>query len=274
MKIHHLNCATMHPRPARLVNGTGFLGPGRMVCHCLLVETKDGLLLVDTGVGLDDVKARGGRMGRGFTLFAGPRLDPDETALHQVQRLGYSVNDVRHVVPTHMDLDHIGGLPDFPNATVHIHDREHEAAIARRAFRERHRYLPALWSHLPRWREHAFRGDKWFGFDAVQVASDPEVYLVAMYGHTRGHCAVAVRDGARWILHCGDAYFAKDEIHAPTRTCPAGLRFFQWLMEMDRGARLENQDRLRALVKERPEVTAFSAHCPVEYDRLAGTRVT
>src|SRR5271155_3491047 len=106
LKIPPRNCATMCPRPARLVNGRGFLGKGRMVCHCLLVETKDGLLLVDTGIALEDVKARGGRMGRGFALLAGARWDPAETALHHVQRLGYSASDVRHVVPTHLDLDH------------------------------------------------------------------------------------------------------------------------------------------------------------------------
>ncbi|MFD0510570.1 MBL fold metallo-hydrolase [Streptomyces aureus] len=30
--------------------------------------------------------------------------------------LGYAVDDVRHIVLTHLDLDHAGGLPDFPRA--------------------------------------------------------------------------------------------------------------------------------------------------------------
>ncbi len=269
MKVHHLNCATMCPRPARFVNGTGFLGKGRMVCHCLLVETKDGLLLVDTGIALEDVKARGGRMGRGFAIFSGARFDPEETALHQVQRLGYAASDVRHLVPTHLDLDHVSGIVDFPDATVHVLDREHDAAMARRTFRERHRYLPALWKHGPRWKLHAMRGERWLDFDSVTIASSPEVALVPLFGHTRGHCAVAVREGDRWLLHCGDAYFSHGEVHAPSRRCPLGLRFFQWAVEIDRAARLGNQDRLRALARDRKDVTLFSAHCPIELDRLA-----
>jgi glyoxylase-like metal-dependent hydrolase (beta-lactamase superfamily II) len=37
---------------------------------------------------------------------------------HQVQRLGFDPRDVRHIVLTHLDFDHAGGLDDFPHATV------------------------------------------------------------------------------------------------------------------------------------------------------------
>jgi hypothetical protein len=47
--------------------------------------------------------------------------------------------------------------------------------------------------------------------------------------------------------------------------CPPGLRLYQWLMEVDRRARLDNQRRLRALIRERgPEISIFCAHDPVE----------
>ena len=48
MRVHHLNCGTMCPMSARLINGTGsYFERGRLVCHCLLIETNDGLVLVD-----------------------------------------------------------------------------------------------------------------------------------------------------------------------------------------------------------------------------------
>ncbi len=43
MKVHHLNCGTMHPAK----------GP-ECVCHVLLLETDNGLVLVDSGFGVDD----------------------------------------------------------------------------------------------------------------------------------------------------------------------------------------------------------------------------
>ena len=64
MRIHHLNTGTMCPIGQRLVNGTGSIfRRARMVCHCLLVETHDGLALVDTGIGLGDI-ADPPRLGR------------------------------------------------------------------------------------------------------------------------------------------------------------------------------------------------------------------
>ena len=55
LKIHHLNCGTMCPHGAPLINGYGKLTDnGHMVCHCLLIESNDGLVLVDTGLGIED----------------------------------------------------------------------------------------------------------------------------------------------------------------------------------------------------------------------------
>jgi hypothetical protein len=53
MKIHHLNAGTMCPDSARLVNGSGGLfSRARLVCHLLLMETSEGHVLVDTGLGV------------------------------------------------------------------------------------------------------------------------------------------------------------------------------------------------------------------------------
>ena len=53
MRVHHLNCGTScpHGRAAARTARAGCLEPARMVCHCLLIETDDGLVLVDTGFG-------------------------------------------------------------------------------------------------------------------------------------------------------------------------------------------------------------------------------
>ena len=55
--IHHLNCGTMCPRGARLLAGEGgWLASATTVCHCLLVEGAEGLVLVDTGFGIADTR--------------------------------------------------------------------------------------------------------------------------------------------------------------------------------------------------------------------------
>ena len=112
MRIHHLNVGTLCPRGARWVNGTG--GPfqrARLVCHALLLETEDGLVLVETGLGTRDI-ADPARLGKSWVRLVTPKLDPSETAIARVRALGFAPSDVRHIVLTHLDLDHAGGLED------------------------------------------------------------------------------------------------------------------------------------------------------------------
>ena len=267
-RVHHLNCATMRP-PA----GRTRLMPDRLVAHCLLVEGATGLTLVDTGIGTGDV-ADPRRLGAPFVATVGAVLDLDETALMQVRALGHDPADVRDVVVTHLDLDHAGGLGDFPQARVHVHADELAAARARRHPKEKGRYLHAQWAHRPHWVEHRAEhrtgGEEWFGFEAVR-AVDEDVLLVPLRGHTRGHSAVAVRrPSGGWFLHAGDAYFFHGEKERPP-SCPSGLRAFQNLVQMDKRARLANAERLRSLHTDHgDEVTLFSAHDAVELEALTG----
>lgn len=274
MKVHHLNCGTLCPVAGRLLGSdVGFLERGTLVCHCLLIETNDGLVLVDTGIGLGACRDPRGHLGLAFAaVVMGARGDEAETAARQVERLGFAREDVRHVVVTHLDLDHAGGLPDFPAAEVHVFADEHRAAMARATFGEQSRYRPAQWAHDPRWRLHEVKGERWKGFDSVQALPgvEPEVLLVPLVGHTRGHCAVAVNAGARWLLHCGDAYFWHAEKDPERPGCPWGLSLFQRRMAVDRRSRDQNVERLRELVRDHgAEVDVFCAHDRHELAALA-----
>jgi glyoxylase-like metal-dependent hydrolase (beta-lactamase superfamily II) len=266
MKVHHLNCGTMCPIGRRLVEGRGgLLARARMVCHCLLLEGRDGLVLVDTGLGTDDVLHMENRFARSWRWMAAPRRMLEETALHQVRALGFRPDDVRDIVLTHLDLDHAGGLPDFPHARVHVYLPEHDAAMKRRTRSERSRYILAQWGHNPEWVLHRFRGERWMGFDAVQTVAGEEVVLIPLIGHTVGHCGVAVRRGDRWLLHAGDAFFHHGELETPPR-CPLGLRWFQRLMAMMERIRLQNQHRLRELARG-GEVDVICSHSAPLFDR-------
>ena len=265
--IHHLNCGTLRP----LGSFGGRVTPPRMVAHCLLVERPDGLTLVDSGFGRDDV-ARRTRLGRPFLATLRPVLDGAETAAAQVVALGHRVEDVTDIVLTHLDLDHAGGIADFPHARVHVHGPELDAALDPR-LRERARYVRAQWAHGPQWVRHEVAGDEWHGFEAVTAlhpTSGDDVLLVPLHGHTRGHCGVAVRrPGGGWLFHAGDSYFDTGEKETPPQAAP-GLRIFQRLMAVDDVQRVANQARLRELHADHADhVTVFSAHDATEYDALA-----
>ncbi|HVV82791.1 MAG TPA: MBL fold metallo-hydrolase [Kofleriaceae bacterium] len=265
MRIHHLDAGTMCPALGRFIgNGRG-LGRGTMVCHCLVVETaKDGLIVVDTGFGVQECE-RPSLLPRAFRALTHPKLDASACVVRQVEALGFTAADVRHVVVTHLDVDHAGGLPDFPSATVHLHRRELDAAMARATTRERSRYLPHQWAHGPRWSTYSEEGDTWLGVPAVRKLAgvDADVALIPLHGHTRGHSAIAVGTGGGWLLHAGDAYFHHTEL-VRAADAPVGLRWFQGLVQIDGKARHASAATLRRLHAEHPELTIVSAHDPVE----------
>lgn len=262
-RIHHLNCACIQ----RLrIHGR------QLACHCLLIETpSSGLVLVDTGLGSCDLINPRKRLGASFTyLYANPKRDPRMAAVAQVRALGFQPEDVRHIVMTHLDLDHAGGLSDFPHARVHVHARELDAALGRRTFKARHRYRPLMWAHQPRFQTYAETGEPWFGFEAVRQLSGlpPELLLVPLFGHTLGHCGVAVATGSGWLLHAGDAYFDPREIKQPRRECALLVGAFQAAVQTVRHDRLHNQARLRELHATRSDVRIFCAHNPFELEAM------
>lgn len=265
-RVHHLSCFTMCPLAASVMNDHGHL-----VCHCLLLETEQGLVLVDTALGLDAVREPVKRTSRGFLTTFRPQLSVDTTAARQIQKLGYKIDDVTHVILTHLDMDHAGGLADFPKATVHVMASELEAARAPTTFNEGQRYNPAQWAHDVKWAPHEVKGERWYGFECVRdlPGLPSEILIVPLGGHTRGHAGVAVDVGGRWMLHCGDAYFHKDEMDYASPSCSLWLKTFQRVVAVDDVARRKNQARLRDLAHGVGEgISLFCAHDPDDLERM------
>lgn len=271
MPSHHFAAGTMCPWGRRLLEGRGgLLEKAKLVCHCVLLELPDRLVLIDTGIGSRDVD-HPERMTRGMRSLLRPVLDRDATAVARIRAMGFDPRDVRDILVTHLDFDHAGGLSDFPHAKVHVYASEHASAMERTTRMGHQRYRPPQWAHGPHWVLYETRGDAWFGFDAVrQLEGLPDdLLMVPLIGHTPGHCGIAFRDGERWKLHAGDAYFFHGEMDLEKPSCPPGLAAYQRLMDADYDARLGNQDRLRKLVRDHSrEVEVFSAHDPVELARM------
>ncbi len=273
MHIHHLNCGCMCPLGGAFFDGFSKGLTANLVCHCLLIETEQGLVLVDTGFGLQDVQSPSARLSPFFIWFNNIQFDRKYTAITQVEALGFAASDVRHIVLTHLDFDHAGGLEDFPEATVHVMQAEKDAAQDRHGFISSGRYRPKQWDEVERWKYYAAGGEHWFGFDAVRDLEGlpPEILLIPLPGHTRGHAGVAISTSEGWLLNAGDAYFYRHEMDATNRHCTPGLQAYQWMMEVDREARLHNQDRLHALSRDRSqEVQLFCSHDAMEFQVFAG----
>jgi glyoxylase-like metal-dependent hydrolase (beta-lactamase superfamily II) len=236
MSIRFLNCASMSPWFPRWHLG-GVV---------LLVETDQGPILVDTGLGLHDHESPS-RLVRFWNLDFGFHHAPEETAVRQVARLGCPPENIRHIVLTHLHFDHAGGLPDFPWAAVHLHRHEHDAGLHPRTWKEKGAYDPLDIAHKPDWVLYEKTTAKWYDFDAIPLPFSPQMYLIPLFGHTRGHCGVAVQDENGWLFHCADAL-------------PTNAQFDlspDWLNRLVIGTHVP---RLRAFSAAHPEVRLLAGH--------------
>ena len=230
-----MDCAPMRPWwPRWDVGGT-----------CLAVDTDQGLVLVDTGVGLHDHEHPGWVV-RLFCLDFGLGRDPQTTAVHQLAHRGIAAGDVRHIVLTHLHFDHAGGLPDFPHAQVHVHHREVEAFLRPRSWIEL-AYDRMDAAHGPEWRVYDRIDADWFGLDAIRLPFHACMYLVPLFGHTRGHCGVAIQNGDGWIFQCGDALPLNVEFDVTPR----------WLNRLVLGP---HGPRLEGFARAHPDVRLLAGH--------------
>ncbi|MFO0939083.1 MAG: MBL fold metallo-hydrolase [Gemmataceae bacterium] len=200
LTLHHLNCGTLVVPTYPTV-----------VCHCLLLQEGERLALVDTGIGLHDVCDPAARLGQPLIDLAGFQFNEWDTAIRRIESLGLSPDNVKNIVLTHADPDHAGGLADFPNANVHISSEEREESESGKL-----RYVPTQFAHGPAWISHGPSSRQWFGLEArpIDLGFTSEVLLIPMFGHTLGHCGVAIQLGDRWLLHVGDAYYLRAELES------------------------------------------------------------
>ncbi|HEX2203871.1 MAG TPA: MBL fold metallo-hydrolase [Longimicrobium sp.] len=107
-----------------------------LALRCLLVETPDALVLVETGLGNKENEKF--RDIYGVDNAASPRSGHPDRLQEAIAKAGFSAADVSVVVDTHLHFDHAGGNTfadeegrvrlSFPNARYHVQRGEWEWA--------------------------------------------------------------------------------------------------------------------------------------------------
>jgi len=167
----------------------------RLADFAILVKTPEGIALIETGLGntLTDKQKKIFRLRREWDL-------PAELSRHGVSR-----QDVRHVILTHCDFDHAGGITmhnaagdlelTFPAATHYIQRREWQDV--------QHPNLRSAESYWPGNFVGLVEGEN---LQLVEGEAEilPGITLALTGGHTRGHQAVWLRSCGETALHLGD----------------------------------------------------------------------
>lgn len=236
MSVLFLHSATMYPK---------FLN-WKVENLVLLVETDDGLVLVDTGFGLHDHESPSKKV-KFFRFQMGIPYAPEETLIQQLKQMNIDPGDVKHIVMTHLHFDHAGGLADFPWVQVHLHKKELDAKNNPKTWLEKFAYDQVDFAHNPNWVTYEYCTENWYEFDAIPLPFEPKMYLIPLFGHTSGHCGVAIQDGLGWIFQAADSIPTNAEFNLTPG----------WLNRLVIG---KHVDRIKAFAQTHPEVRVLAGH--------------
>ncbi len=108
-------------------SGTLEVGGVEVPVPFFLIRHPEGDVVVDGGNPLAvarDAHAHWGALADQFRV----RMTEEQHCVAQLRQLGIAPQSVRHVVQTHLHIDHTGALGHFSDATVIVHARELDAA--------------------------------------------------------------------------------------------------------------------------------------------------
>ncbi|MBW8523858.1 MBL fold metallo-hydrolase [Chryseobacterium chendengshani] len=248
--LHHLNCL-------KIVNPIN----DDVIGHCLLIENEGDLIMIDVGIGMLDTKNPSERLGDELIEAAGFMFDEDLTAFKQIKKLGLDPNKVKHCVISHLDPDHIGALADFPNSKVHVSYEEYEN------FKQGNpRYLK--WQILNELNIYTYSKSKktWFEFEAreVTLGKSFSVFLIPLFGHTIGHCGIAIKYNDTWLFYIGDAYYLREELYNNLHP----VNQLAQLRADNDSERINTLKRIKNFISKNPEILVYCYHDRSEFDNL------
>jgi len=126
------------------------------------------------------------------------------------------------------------------------------------------RYLPIQLAHKPKINIYNQSEEQWFGLEArkIDIGFESTIYLIPLFGHTLGHCGVAIQQQDGWILHAGDTYYLQVELSSDDHPVSqlAAIR------ADDNALRIKSLQKIKQLSAAHPEVTVFSYHDPQEFN--------
>jgi N-acyl homoserine lactone hydrolase len=268
MDIHAIQTGTVAVRP-RQRKGVG-RGQARLArtlmdrnwtkplpIYAWLIEHSDGLIVVDTGE-TAQVSDPGyfPRWHPYFKLGLKEWVQPEEEIGPKLKALGFSPDDVRWVIMTHLHTDHAGGLAHFPQSEILVYRSEFENATG--PMGKVRGFLPHRW---PSWfspRLFELSQESLGPFPlSLRVTEAGDVTIVATHGHTKGHVSVVLDEGPHSVFFAGDTSYTQALMleRAVDGVAP------------DQRAAAETLDRIRDFTRRRP-VVYLPSHDPHAGQRL------
>ncbi len=226
--------------------------------RCLLVETANHKILIDTGAG----NKQNEKFFRNFGLFG------DKNLIKSLKEKGFSPDDITDVVHTHLHFDHCGGtikydknknlVPTFANANIWVSKTQWNEATNPNK-RERASFLKD--NILPMKKSGKLK------FIEKEEEIFPDFYIFFANGHTLGQVIPHINYNGKWLVFGADLFPSSAHVYEP------------YIMGYDMNARQTLADKEKFFEKaHKHNYTVFFEHdfyneCGSLYKSKKGTKV-
>lgn len=214
MKIHALQTGTVQVKQFQISGAPHKLSriyqllftnnwSKKMPIYSWLIEQEDGLVLVDTGetakIYEEGYLPKGGVYHKAVQTF----IQPEEEIQYQLDKLGFSPQDIKTVVLTHLHGDHIGGLAHFSHSRILVSRQEYEFATSNKG--ESNGYFQKNW---PTWFKPElvdYQNEKEGIFNtSYRLDAKENIVIVPTPGHSIGHQSVIAKGQKKSFFIGGD----------------------------------------------------------------------
>lgn len=232
----------------------------------LLEHPKHGAILFDTGYSGRFFRATSKLPNALYRWVTPVTLCEHLTAREFLKKRGITADSLQHIFLSHFHADHMGGLLDFPNATIHctkegylsVRDRKGLSAV-------RHAYLPPLLPSDFESRARFLDDDARVPLDEIwrpfregwDLFDDGSLMAISLPGHALGQVGLAFRDANQEpVFLVSDACWSS---RAFRENIPPAL--LGWVPQAQRKHYRETLKKLYDLHRRCPSVTIVPTHC-------------
>jgi N-acyl homoserine lactone hydrolase len=231
-------------------------------CPAFLIRHPEvGPVLVDTGLHPSVAAKPRENMGRLWSRFGRPSVEPGRDVPAQLRERGIEARDIPIVVMTHLHEDHASGMAEFSNSTFVISAAEWHAATSdpRPLLRG---YRPAQYDYVFDYRTLSYEGDHVISYSTFgrtfDLFGDGSVRLASTPGHSAGHQSVIARLQDRDFVIAGDAIYT----HAQLGDAPDPYR------PVDPHTWRRSRQELALFARQYPLAVIVAGHDPVQWPTL------
>jgi len=221
-----------------------------------------GVVLIDLGFGKRTATDPADYPGKRMTNLLGLEMEEGKAAVDRLPEAGIAPEDVAHVLVTHMHPDHVGGLEDFPGATLHIAADEWGSRLDKSAlgtpdptpFEGHTNVTEFTWTEAPLgpFARH------------VDLFGDGSLIALSTPGHTAGHTSYLVNLVGASYLIVGDTAWTDPHWQAPAMKSP----LVRGLLEHDWEANWDSQWRVHRFAWDNIGLVVLSGHDAKNLERM------